>query len=91
MYYTEHNTHNFYFQHNFPESNVQNEAKVNQTMRLVLSELSQLVVGFSYCFENEMRPWCNKTAPQLTELGPAVKRVHSLLQQFTKVSKFIRF
>ena len=62
------------------------ESKINRTLKLVLSELSQLVLGFSYCFENEMRAWCNKRQPQLTDLGSAFKRVHNMLQQFTAVS-----
>ena len=60
-------------------------AKVGKTLRLVLSELSQLVTGFSYCFENEMRPWCNKPPPSFNQLGPAFKRVHTMLQQFSMV------
>jgi hypothetical protein len=58
---------------------------VSKTMSLVLSELSQLVVGFTYCYENEMSHWCNKSPPVLNELGPAFKRVYSLLQSFVKV------
>lgn len=63
----------------------------SKTMSLVLSELSQLVVGFTYCYENEMSHWCNKTPPILNELGPAFKRVYNLLQTFIKVNdvKFI--
>ena len=74
-------------QYEYPERDPQTEAKVQRTLKLVLSELSQLVVGFSYCFENEMRQWCNKTPPTLTELGPAFKRTHTLLQQFITVSE----
>ncbi|XP_065938725.1 HAUS augmin-like complex subunit 7 [Magallana gigas] len=57
----------------------------SKTMSLVLSELSQLVVGFTYCYENEMSHWCNKTPPILNELGPAFKRVYNLLQTFIKL------
>jgi len=57
-----------------------------RTVSLVLSELSQLMTGFTYCYENEMRHWCNKSPPTLTQLGPAFKRVHRLLQQFVHVS-----
>lgn len=60
---------------------------VCRTISLVLSELSQLVTGFTYCYENEMRHWCNKSPPALTQLGPAFKRVHRLLQQFVQVLK----
>ncbi|XP_013410203.1 uncharacterized protein LOC106173581 [Lingula anatina] len=69
--------------YHLPEQDDALQDKVTRTLRLVLSELSQLVVGFSYVFENEMRQWCNKTPPSLTELGPAFKRVHTMLQQFT--------
>ncbi|XP_030828412.1 uncharacterized protein LOC581318 [Strongylocentrotus purpuratus] len=57
--------------------------KVCQTMKLVLSELVQLVTSFTFMFESEMRQFCNKAPPQLTQLGPAIKRVHTLLQQFS--------
>ncbi|KAL4225877.1 HAUS augmin-like complex subunit 7 [Mactra antiquata] len=58
---------------------------VCRTISLVLSELSQLVTGFTYCYENEMSHWCNKSPPKLTQLGPAFKRVHRLLQQFVQL------
>ncbi|XP_069141525.1 HAUS augmin-like complex subunit 7 [Argopecten irradians] len=59
--------------------------KISKTMQLVLSELSQLEVGFSYCYENEMCHWCNRTPPTLNQLGPAFKRVHTLLLQFVNL------
>ncbi|XP_064596867.1 HAUS augmin-like complex subunit 7 [Liolophura sinensis] len=52
---------------------------VSTTLGLMLKELGQFITGFTYSFENEIRPWCNKPQPHLTPLGPAVKRVHSLL------------
>ena len=58
---------------------------VCKTISLVLSELAQLVTGLTYCFENEMKHWCNRSPPALTQLGPAFKRVHRLLQQFVQV------
>ena len=64
---------------------------VSKTMSLVLCELSQLVVGFTYCYENEMSHWCNKSPPVLNELGPAFKRVYNLLQTFVKVIVRNRF
>ncbi|XP_050414177.2 HAUS augmin-like complex subunit 7 [Patella vulgata] len=56
----------------------------SRTMQVVLSELSQLVVSFSYCYENEMRVWCNKTPPVLTDLGIAFKRVYNVLKIFVE-------
>ncbi|WAR25294.1 HAUS7-like protein [Mya arenaria] len=58
---------------------------VCRTVSLVLSELFQLITGFTYCYENEMRQWCNKSPPKLTQLGAAFKRVHRLLQQFLQM------
>ena len=58
-------------------------------LRLILSELSQLITTFSYCFENELVAWCNKPTPILNDFGPAFKKVYILLQQFTKVCLFI--
>ncbi|KAH3818709.1 hypothetical protein DPMN_120432 [Dreissena polymorpha] len=60
---------------------------VCRTISLVLSELSQLTTGFNYCYENEMKQWCNKSPPNLTQLGAAFKRVHRLLQQLIQVIK----
>ncbi|XP_045166766.2 uncharacterized protein LOC123530121 isoform X2 [Mercenaria mercenaria] len=61
-----------------------------RTISLVLSELSQLVTGFTFCYENEMKHWCNKSPPNLTQLGPAFKRVHRLLQQFVQLLQNLR-
>ncbi|CAH1782612.1 unnamed protein product [Owenia fusiformis] len=69
--------------HAYPQDDPRTVSKVCQTLRIVLSELSQLVTSFSYCYENEMKQWCNKTPPNLSQLGPAFKRVHSMLQKFT--------
>jgi HAUS augmin-like complex subunit 7 len=46
---------------------------------VVLTELTQLVTNFSYCYENEMSLWCNKSPPILSDLGTAFKRVHNPL------------
>ena len=73
-------------QYDYPKMDPQAVSKVSQTLKLVLSELAQLVTSFSYCFENEVRQWCNKAPPTLTQLGPAFKRVESQLQQFNMVS-----
>ncbi|KAK2194237.1 hypothetical protein NP493_1g04033 [Ridgeia piscesae] len=62
----------------------QKAVMLKSKLRLVLSELSQLITSFSYCFENELVAWCNKPSPVLNDLGPAFKKVHILLQQFTK-------
>ncbi|PIK56291.1 hypothetical protein BSL78_06819 [Apostichopus japonicus] len=58
---------------------------VCQTLKLVLSELAQLITTFVNTFEAEMRPWCNRNPPRLTPLGPSAKRVHGLLQEFKQV------
>ncbi|KAI8479424.1 HAUS augmin-like complex subunit 7 [Branchiostoma belcheri] len=60
-------------------------SKVSRTLGLVLSELAQLLTGFSYCYEQELRPWCNRAPPVLSELGPAFRRVHSLLTHLTQL------
>ncbi|XP_071816059.1 HAUS augmin-like complex subunit 7 [Apostichopus japonicus] len=58
---------------------------VCQTLKLVLSELAQLITTFINTFEAEMRPWCNRNPPRLTPLGPSAKRVHGLLQEFKQL------
>ncbi|XP_041459417.1 uncharacterized protein LOC121411021 [Lytechinus variegatus] len=67
----------------YPTPDPKASDKVCQTMKLVLSELVQLVTSFIFMFESEMRQFCNKAPPKLTQLGPAIKRVHTLLQQFS--------
>ncbi|XP_067684101.1 HAUS augmin-like complex subunit 7 [Haliotis asinina] len=62
---------------------------MSRTLTVVLSELSQLMVSFTYCYENEMRHWCNKTPPSLTGLGKAFKRVHTILHQFHELLRSI--
>lgn len=52
---------------------------------IVLRELCQLVLSFTYCYENEMQPWCHQSQPDFLQLGPAFKRVYNLLQQFAQV------
>ncbi|KAK3103461.1 hypothetical protein FSP39_019433 [Pinctada imbricata] len=74
-------------QFNFCESDEMEREKTSKTLSLTLSEMSQLLTGFSYCFENDMRQWCNKTPPDLTQLGPAFKRVHQSFPTFLKLLK----
>ena len=75
-------------QHALPsESADQRTDMLNQTMKLVLSDLDQLILSFSCCYDNEMTHWCAKTcAPQLTGAGVCFKRVHTMLQQFRLVN-----
>lgn len=75
----------YFFQHDYQPTEDSKLETICRTVSLVLSELSQLVTGFTYCYENEMSHWCNKSPPNLTQLGPAFKRVHKLLQQFIQV------
>ncbi|XP_056001071.1 uncharacterized protein LOC125655001 isoform X1 [Ostrea edulis] len=77
----------FVFQFTYESLDPSRGEVVSKTMSLVLSELSQLVVGFTYCYENEMSHWCNKSPPILNELGPAFKRVYNSLQSFVKLLK----
>lgn len=69
----------------YAEEESSEKDRVSRTMQLVLTELTQLVTNFSYCYENEMSLWCNKSPPILSELGTAFKRVHNLLQQFVSL------
>ncbi|XP_033114702.1 HAUS augmin-like complex subunit 7 [Anneissia japonica] len=71
--------------YNYPKHDDQVMSTVSEIMKLILSELAQLITSFSYSFENEMRQWCNKTPPKLTQLGPTFKAVHSSLQQFSMI------
>lgn len=76
-------------QYHYKPQDYTHQETVCRTLSLVLSELSQLITGFTYCYENEMHHWCNKNPPALTELGPTFKRVHRLLQQLVEVSVYI--
>ncbi|XP_071961083.1 HAUS augmin-like complex subunit 7 [Antedon mediterranea] len=71
--------------YNYQKDDDQVVSTVSETMKLILSELAQLITSFSYSFENEMRQWCNKAPPKLTQLGPTFKDVHSSLQQFSVI------
>ena len=73
------------FQYRYQPTDSTNQETVCRTLSLVLSELSQLITGFTYSYENEMHHWCNKNPPALTQLGPTFKRVHRLLQQLLEV------
>ncbi|KAM7426907.1 HAUS augmin-like complex subunit 7 [Porites harrisoni] len=56
--------------------------KVSKTLSLSLTTMAQVVSGFLHCFETEMKPWCRRQAPVLSEVGPAFSRVHSLLLRY---------
>lgn len=74
----------------YQPQDVSHQDAVCRLMSLVLSELSQLITGFTFCYENEMHHWCNKSPPALTQLGPTFKRVHRLLQQFIELFKSLK-
>lgn len=78
----------FDLQFDYEEEEFSEKDRVSRTLQLVLTELTQLVTNFSYCYENEMCLWCNKSPPILSDLGTAFKRVHNLLQQFVSVGIF---
>ena len=54
-------------------------------MRVGLTELQQLMRSFSYCYQTQLRAWCNKQQPQLSQLGADFKRVHGELKDFTEL------
>ncbi|KAL8608818.1 hypothetical protein ACOMHN_051423 [Nucella lapillus] len=64
--------------------------RARESLQLILGELSQLVLSFTYCYQNEMQPWCNKTPPHFSQLGPAFKRVHALTQRFVQMLQDLR-
>ncbi|XP_025107651.1 uncharacterized protein LOC112572278 [Pomacea canaliculata] len=53
-----------------------------RTLSIVLHELGQLTLSFTLSCETHLRPWCNRPQPQLSHLGPTLKRVHGLQQKF---------
>nr|XP_058964913.1 HAUS augmin-like complex subunit 7 [Pocillopora verrucosa] len=59
--------------------------KVSKTLSLSLTTMAQVVSGFLHCFETEMKPWCKRPAPVLSEVGPAFSRVHTLLSRYTEL------
>ncbi|XP_076448582.1 uncharacterized protein LOC143285220 [Babylonia areolata] len=59
--------------------------RAGQSLQLVMGEVSQLVLSFTYCYENEMLPWCRREPPHLSQLGPLLRRVHALTQQFAQM------
>lgn len=59
--------------------------KVSKTLSLSLTTMAQVVSGFLHCFETEMKPWCRRPVPSLSEVGPEFSRVHSLLLKYTEL------
>ncbi|BFZ09070.1 hypothetical protein BsWGS_12109 [Bradybaena similaris] len=51
----------------------------------VLKELHQLADGFIHCYENQVSQWCNRTPPELSDLGLMFNRVHICLQKFVQL------
>lgn len=76
--------------HQCPDKDFRMKATVKQTVKLVLSEFDQLITSFSCCYDNDMRHWCAKTPPQLSQIGPCFKRVHSSLQKFLLMTSGIQ-
>ncbi|ELU00697.1 hypothetical protein CAPTEDRAFT_224194 [Capitella teleta] len=66
-----------------PSSTSSSDDKLQRTLQLVFSELSQLISGFSCSYDNDIQQWCNKTPPQLSQLGQSFKKVHALSQLFS--------
>ncbi|XP_059143169.1 HAUS augmin-like complex subunit 7 [Physella acuta] len=67
------------------ESKNQEVMTTTHMLSTVLKELRQLAEGFTQCYESSISQWCNKTPPELSDLGPVLKRVHGYLQQFIKL------
>ena len=63
------------------------KSTTKQTARLALSEFDQLLTSFSYCYDNELRPWCGSvsTPAVRSTLGPTLKHVHAPLEQLVNV------
>ncbi|XP_053227077.1 HAUS augmin-like complex subunit 7 isoform X3 [Podarcis raffonei] len=51
-----------------------------QTLRLMASDFSQLLVAFSQVYERQLQQHCERPAPVLSCLGPFVQEVHLGLQ-----------
>nr|XP_028568409.1 HAUS augmin-like complex subunit 7 isoform X1 [Podarcis muralis] len=51
-----------------------------QTLRLMASDFSQLLVAFSQVYERQLQQHCERLAPVLSCLGPLVQEVHLGLQ-----------
>lgn len=58
---------------------------MRRKLRLILSELQQMIVNFSYCYENHIEPWCDRTQPPLSKLGHKITSIQRMLHHFTTV------
>ncbi|XP_067929854.1 HAUS augmin-like complex subunit 7 [Watersipora subatra] len=54
-------------------------------LRLILSELQQMIVNCCYCYESHIQPWCSRSSPSLSALGDRIHSVQRLLNSFTTV------
>ena len=75
-----------FLQYAYTEQDALKTDKVNRSLSLVLSELSQQITSFNYFYENDLQAWCKKLPENITKSGPEFKRVHDLLKQFIVVS-----
>ncbi|KAK3754475.1 hypothetical protein QZH41_018990, partial [Actinostola sp. cb2023] len=68
---------------NVDDADPSTREKVNKTLNLALTTMSQVVTSFIHCYESEMKSWCYRSQPKLSELGPAFQRVYSLLEKYS--------
>lgn len=53
---------------------------------LSMKTFSQIIDSFLHCHENEIETWCHKQKPHLSEFGPTVKYVHTIMQNYQKLN-----
>ncbi|XP_063150305.1 HAUS augmin-like complex subunit 7 [Candoia aspera] len=53
-----------------------NSATALQSLKLIVSDYSQLLTAFEQVYENELQKHCERPAPQLSPCGPLFQAVH---------------
>lgn len=56
---------------------IPDSATTLQTLKLVVSDFSQLVMTFGQVYETELQKYCERLAPRLSPCGPLFQAVHN--------------
>ncbi|KAK0050264.1 HAUS augmin-like complex subunit 7, partial [Biomphalaria pfeifferi] len=58
---------------------------MSHMLSTILKELWQLSDGFKQCYMSNIKQWCNKSPPELSQLGDTIQTVHGCLCNFKRL------